>query len=225
MKYLRQSIIITGSANEEKIKTVMKYLFDLEYDSYFKEYKSKCFDIYVNTKLNTSSFDLNEFQKSCKNYNVSLNCIICIENLNPRPETLLNDLEILSNTFKTNDLRDKLNILFTSSNENIDLNSIRNESLSFNVLFDNLLIINQNKKKKYVENNIFCNNLNDLKGKIMRSFYKSLSFKMLIFILFISSIIALVLIIYFSHCCSDNSNSSTTSGMGKIVSNKTNITT
>jgi hypothetical protein len=167
--------------------------------------------------MNTSSFDLNEFQTTCEYYKKRLNCIICLENLNPRPETLLNDSEKLNSTFKRKELRDKLIISYNSSSNNMDLKTIRNDSLNFSVLFDNLLIFDQEEKKKYAKNNIFYKNFDDLKGRIMFEYYKYLFYKILIFLIYILLIIGLVFIIlYFSGGCCSNTNPD----MNKTESNK-----
>lgn len=149
--------IITGSSNNRYIQSLCRYLFNLEYRTETNQYETDLCSIYVNCSLYLPDFNRDEFQQIC-NYNMhKLEKIICLENLNPGPETLGNDIRILSKIFTPNTLRNRLNLVFTSSDPYIKLAEIRNTALNFVVFYGYLGIQNENgaNKRLFVERNVW----------------------------------------------------------------------
>lgn len=158
----KRYFIVTGSASENSISQVLKKVFNFKYDPEINEYHSKdslydnivdCISrskyiqncvVYVNCNLNRSSFNLIELKQKYRDYkNKNLCGVICIENLNPRPETLENDIKMLYSVFTGTELENLLNIVCTSSSYDLNVNIIRSEFLKFNVLFSYLGINNE----------------------------------------------------------------------------------
>ena len=147
--------LVTGSASEQSISKLLSKEFKTNFISSKLEYDYSSFAmpkrIYVRCDLNRSRFDKNEFKCFCNKIKPSK--IFLIENLNPRPETLENDMNILAGVFTRNELRDNVNIFFTGSNANMD--SIKSSFLSFNSFFNYLGICNEYEKKRFTETKIF----------------------------------------------------------------------
>ena len=136
-----------------------------------KEYDKQEFKIIEQCDLNRLSFDKIQFTKKISQIQDNLEGVICVENLNPRPETLLNDLEILIDIFPSSfQLKNKILFLFTSSNSTKSLEEIRNEILSFEYLFD-CLTIPQVERMDFVIQNVWVRDkkkdqLNEMKDLI-----------------------------------------------------------
>jgi hypothetical protein len=172
----KRYFIVTGSASENSISQVLKKVFNFRYDPEKNEYSSKdsicdslqeCISrskyiqncvVYVNCNLNRSSFELNELKQKYIDYKRKNLCgVICIENLNPRPETLENDIKVLNNVFTSSELEYLLNIVCTSSSYDLNIDTIRSEFLKFNVLFS-YLNINNEKDAVREYNSLIINN-------------------------------------------------------------------
>lgn len=162
----RRNILVTGSACEETIELLKKTLPQHTKKSE-REYTlpNQC-SIYLNCDLNKSNFCFDGFKTKCNQIRDTLEAIIFIVNLNPRPETLLNDLSILSCVFTPQQLREKVIFFFTMSNGiSKSLFDVRNSFLKFNEAFD---FLNMEKNRAFVNNRVWL--LNDIYNDEMKSF-------------------------------------------------------
>ena len=83
--------------------------------------------------------------------------IICIENLNPRHDTMLNDLVILGRLFEPNELNKLILFIHTFTGEPKSLKEVRNGVLELDDFFG-MLMINQIDKQKFVDEKIWVFN-------------------------------------------------------------------
>jgi len=164
----KKSILISGSANDQVKIELYKVLFQLDYDdSNDKEIEfDNRFKIIEQTDLNRLMFKKEDL---CNRVHDDLKLIICLENLNPRPETLLNDIKILSECFESsNELKEKIFFIFTFSNRNQSkkLVELRSDILNFNALFHYLNVVSDGEKHVFVENKVWIldENENGLKN-------------------------------------------------------------
>ena len=102
--FLKRFFIVTGSVSEPTITRILKCLFNFDYDPNKRLYISFNLAVYVNCDLNKITFDFVEFRKKCFQYK-NLCGIICIEDLNPRPQTLNGDLNELTKLFSENEFK------------------------------------------------------------------------------------------------------------------------
>ena len=162
--------LVTGSADddEDTKKLLFQDLFRIQNfptssknDFYLRNH----FKIIEYCNLNKLSFDKNDFRRKIQ-AETNLKAIICIENLNPRPETLLNDINILKNTFTAADLRNNLYFYFTFSTKHVDLNEFREAFLEYDMIFE-YLNIPQNKRRAFADERVWLLDkiyYNDLKN-------------------------------------------------------------
>lgn len=114
---------------------------------------------WVNCELNRYRFNLVDFTSMCQ-YIQSLNTndfqIVCIENMNPRPETLIYDIRILRKIYSAKELREFLRIVFTfSKGAEKSSEEVKNGVLTYKDLFEKYLeIFNQSEKEKFYNRNI-----------------------------------------------------------------------
>ena len=106
----------------------------------------------------------------CDRVQNGLKLIICLENLNPRPETLLNDIKILRECFESsNELKEKIFLIFTFSNRNQSkLAELRSDILNFNAMFQILNVVSDEEKHAFVENKVWILDENEIGLKNMR---------------------------------------------------------
>ena len=144
---------ILCSQNVGSIKKFLKQKeYNFNYDQNIYKYKYGNRKFYINCnfhRLDTKIDSLKEFTKN------DIKRIYLLENLNPRPETLDNDMTILSGLFTKQKLEHILKIYFTC-NSHQSLETIRSEFLKFDSFFDYLGIRNdEEKKRKFVDKRIF----------------------------------------------------------------------
>ena len=147
--------IVTGSTNEEIARRFVQKQFNET--SFNEEYDNQKHYIYVNCNMHRLEFDDEHFSKKCNEIKRNLTKIILIENLNPRPETLNNDLFKLKKVFSQADLRRFLEIHFTVYESN-DATSLKSYILEYDVLFDSLGIQDNEQKVEFFEKRIFTFN-------------------------------------------------------------------
>ena len=123
----RKTIVITGSSDDEITSKFLKTLFNIQdYEPGKSMIANDSFEIYIETNLYKASFDKVKFKIECKKMlSKGLDYIICIGNLNPRPETIVNDLNKILDAFGANVCRQKIFFVFTSTQET-SLDIIRN---------------------------------------------------------------------------------------------------
>ena len=175
-------ILVTGSADEEQKILLFKNIFKIDtYSSLKKEYSMhNGWKIVHNCNLNRMGFNFEEFKIMCSTISNNLKGIICIENFNPRPETLLNDLKVLVNVFSNDTLKRYLLLFatFTNNNNNIlSLTETRKDISDFRTIFEDYLLINDRfLLNKFLKENIWIlneNHLNELNEcKIVREYFQ-----------------------------------------------------
>ena len=149
--------MIAGSASEANIKLLLSKKFNFDsYDPKINEYNvTNSIKVVINCGFHKNNFDIDSFKRKYSEIQKDLKEIICLENLNPRPETMLQDMNILRDVFTTSELRNKMIICFTSSSP-ISLKEIQHAANEFNHLFDSVLMMQSESKQKqeFISNNI-----------------------------------------------------------------------
>jgi hypothetical protein len=151
----KKTILVTGYAREDKLKFLLEnvYKIDGEYQQSTATYESNDYKFIVYLGLDSGDFDRNKFRETCKNIK-NLTAIICIENLNPRSNSLKGNLEELRYVFTSDELREKLYVFFTfgSSTKPSSLEKLREDVLDFNEMFN---MLNVNDKKRFVAKKVW----------------------------------------------------------------------
>ena len=180
-------ILITGSSTEYKLTEFMKKRFDIDYNPSNHEYYifKNLVKVLICADLNRSKFDSAKFKKTCADIEGSLLEVVLIENLNPRPETLENDLSKTSRVFLASQLKRYLFIHFTSSGEEKQIEDIKRDVKNFNVLFDAIGIRSDSDKQKFVDDQIDILNKNTtyyslLRNRIIFNFIRNYFFSLLL---------------------------------------------
>ena len=155
--FTRHYILLTGSASSEYVRTFLGDKYQISYEPTTNEYKlNSSTQLIVKCDLNKAAFDLKSFELKYNEIKDGLKQIVCIENLNPRPETLEADLNVLSKVINSKELRNYLFIVFKSSTKpDSDLSEIRSSSANFNVLFNALGLKSQAAINKYIGKQIW----------------------------------------------------------------------
>ena len=172
MNSKEQYILISGSADDEAKKQLYECLFQIKYDSSIEQREYNRFKIIEQTDLNRLEFNKTNFIDKCNKIKNNLKAIICLENLNPRPETLLNDVKILSECFTSNELKEKIFFVFTFSNGSKYLVELRNDILKFNTLFDYLMVSGFEKSKFCLEKVWILNKINQEELTTLKHIFK-----------------------------------------------------
>ena len=160
-----RKILLTGSAYE----TTLGFFKDLV----VSEFGTKANNFYQNTEgvyrisssatsfhekcsLNRAFFDLNSFKAECEHIQPHLGAILCFENLNPRAETLIEDIKILRRVFAASFLRANLIVLLTLSDENSkSLRQLREGFEHYDVVFKYLEIDSFEVRREFVANRVW----------------------------------------------------------------------
>lgn len=163
-------ILITGSSTEYKLTEFLKKRFHIDYNPSNHEYYicKNLVKVLICTDLNRSKFDSAKFKKTCAEIEGSLLEVVLIENLNPRPETLENDLSKISRVFLASQLNRYLFIHFTASGEEKQIEDIKRDVKNFNVLFDAIGIRSDSDKQKFVDDQIGILNKNTTYYNLLR---------------------------------------------------------
>ena len=160
LNMIEKYLIVCGSASEDTKRDIFRDLFNLNYKNTQKVYQFQKYEIiYYDFCLRT--FNENDFIDQCNNIREKIQFILCIQNLNPRPETLENDFGVLTRAFSSTELNEKLNIIFTSSD---NLDNVRNSALNYTVIFDPLGITEFQNKCDFVNKKIWLNNTDEING-------------------------------------------------------------
>ena len=147
--------LVLGSADDFSLNKFLSYKKFTKYDEQndlFMDKEGK-YLVYVNCKFYRFSFNINEFKANCEKIRSKLSRIYLLQNLNPRPETLDHDMNILSRVFTKKELSDNIQIYFTGLNDNLE--SFKDEFVKFNCFFDTLGIKNKSEKLNFASKNIF----------------------------------------------------------------------
>ena len=133
----KKRFLITGSPKLESLIFLLRNVFSIKEPSndLNKDYETDKFIVTIACDLERANFNFESFQTRCNNIRKNLRAIITIENLNPRPETLMNSMKKLGEIFSSSELEKSLYVIFTS-NDNIDETYIRESFLQFNAVFD-----------------------------------------------------------------------------------------
>ena len=151
----KKSILITGSTNTENLNLILSD-FDVKNISNIAEKKYVIEDctLFIEIDLDRTHFDISTFENKINTF-PNLKAIICLENLNPRPETLVNNIKILGDAFEQKLLKTNLYFCFTSNNK-LDINYVRESALQFNEVFRVIGIQHDKKlKDQFVKDKIY----------------------------------------------------------------------
>ena len=160
-----RKILLTGSAYETTLR-LFKNLLMTEFGTILDNFDTKTESVYqiVSTStliykkcsLNRAFFDLDSFKSECEHIEPSLSSIVCLENLNPRAETLIEDIKILRRVFSASFLRSHLIILLTLSNENSkSLRQLREGFEHYDVVFKYLEITSAQDRREFVASRVW----------------------------------------------------------------------
>ena len=168
----KKQVLITGSPSAYWLDFIMKRVFSIQepiVDSK-TEYESDCFHLILAYGLETAAFDINSFRNKCNQLKSTLSAIITIENLNPRPETLSNNMKILERVFSTNELNKHLFFFFTSS-QTVKLDELRMAFLQFQEVI-RILRLETAQHKSFIKERVHLMNEsnNDDLLKILKPF-------------------------------------------------------
>ena len=138
-----KEVLVTGSADEDVTRFLFRRIF--ESDDYARVQSEEPLiknghKITESCDLNRMAFDVNTFKPVCDDMKKNLCAIFCIENFNPRPETLLNDINILLSVFTAEELYNNLYFLCTFSSTVNDMNVFRNDFSQYDNILDYLNI-------------------------------------------------------------------------------------
>jgi len=147
-------IMVTGSTNNQTREFLFEHLFQLKYLPSSIFYKTNEFIIIDQSNLNRLSFDRKKFKSIANNIRFNLHKIICIENLNPRHQTLSKDLDILTSVFGPDELNKKIIFINTFSTPLESLEELRNSFLNLNDFFQ-VLMIDQADRSKFVQKSVW----------------------------------------------------------------------
>ena len=155
--FARHYILLTGSASSDYVRTFLNEKYKISYEPASNEYKlNSSTRLIVSCELNRAAFDSKSFELKYNEIKAGLKQIVCIENLNPRPETLEADLNVLGKVVSPQELKKYLHIVFKSSSQNdLDLSEIRKSSENFHVLFAALGLKSKADIDKYIRKRIW----------------------------------------------------------------------
>jgi hypothetical protein len=125
-----------GQANEQRLKILLEEVYKIQGKGYQRnedEYESEkyFFKIYLNT--DGENLDKNEIMENKS----KIKAIICLENLNPRSNSLKDNLDQLRQVFTTDELWKKLYVFFSfgTSTKPSSLKKLREDVLDFNEMY------------------------------------------------------------------------------------------
>ena len=150
----KKYFIITGSTSEEILKGFLFSRFRIDYKNSIDTYSSKENHVYINCNMHRLIFNIEGFFEKCDEIRNKLTEIILIENLNPRPETLNNDIVYLRRVFSQDELKNFLSIGFTLYG-NVDVQSLKADVIKFDVLFENLGLGGSGERVEFYEKRFF----------------------------------------------------------------------
>ena len=138
-----KEVLVTGTADVDVTRFLFRRIF--ESDDYARVQSEEPLiknghKITESCNLNKMAFDVNTFKAVCDDMKKNICAIFCIENFNPRPETLLNDINILLSVFTAEELYKNLYFLCTFSSTVNDMNVFRNDFSQYDDIFDYLNI-------------------------------------------------------------------------------------
>jgi hypothetical protein len=130
----------SGIANEQRLQILLNQIYKIEgeYKCDIEEYKSKKYNFLVYLGMDGSSFNKEHFRNSVYSVKTRIIAIICLENLNPRSNSLKGNLEELRCIFTSDELRKKLYVFFTfgTSRKASSLEKLREDVLDFNEMYE-----------------------------------------------------------------------------------------
>lgn len=153
----KKYFIITGSTSEEILKGFLFANFRIDYKNSIDTYSSKENQVYINCNMHRLVFNSEDFFEKCDEIRNKLSEIILIENSNPRPETLNNDIVCLRRVFSQDELKSFLRIGFTMYG-NVDVQSLKADVIKFDVLFENLGLGAYGEREEFFKNRFFIIN-------------------------------------------------------------------
>ena len=149
-------IFVIGQPSKPRLSKWLEDTFEIKDEnlnesSFRVKIRNKTVEINIEfCNFNRISFDENKFVTFCQKEESNIKAIISIQNCNPRPQTIVEDISKLRRVFTAKDLKKKLYI-FAITDENKE--EIGNRILSDNLGFNNLLKLEDQKTKDAYKNN------------------------------------------------------------------------
>ena len=143
---MKTVLVIGMDENRSKIELI-EQVFQITYDPAVNEYHEKGCKIVFQKNLHepTHLIDMNTEMRTTEK-------VVCFDTLNPRPETLLENIKVLNKIF-SRELKKKLFLVFLNASQNgLDLETMRNQMLEYNSLFEYLNISSESNKKTFLSN-------------------------------------------------------------------------
>ena len=135
-------IFVIGQPSKQRLSKWLEDTFEIKDEnlnesSFHVKIRNKTVEINIEfCNFNRISFDENKFVTFCQKEESNIKAIISIQNCNPRPQTIVENISKLRRVFTAKDLKKKLYI-FAITDENKE--EIGNRILSDNLGFNNLL--------------------------------------------------------------------------------------
>jgi hypothetical protein len=157
---VKKNILITGSPSSDWLKFLLEKVFQIHepFDDSKFQFESESYILNIGCGLEKASFNFESYRNKCNQIKSNLIAIISIENLNPRPETLLNNMKIFERIFSTDDFNNYFFFFFTSS-LSLKVEEIRSSFLQFNEVL-RILRLNSNQLATFVNQRIHFLNEN-----------------------------------------------------------------
>jgi len=155
MKY----IFLTGRATLQTLTLIFKEIFhstNFEAKNFkFKHQLSNQLTVFVDCELEKIDFNLTEYKEQINEFRKNLKAIICLDTLNPRPEKLVNIVQIIKSVFDLNELKTKTHFLFSfSSDRTLSLETFRKDAMHFNIIYKDFQIA-EYERKRFVDKKIW----------------------------------------------------------------------
>ena len=165
----QKCILLIGLADDYYRSLLFKKVLENQQD----------YKIIENRSLNRLEFNLTDFKQSCDQMKTCYNlvAIICFENLNPRPDTLLNDFTQLSSVFSAHELKNKLMVFFTFTGSIKPLKEIRDDFKDYDLLFRSMGICDGKNRLAFIKERVWI-----LHDEFLSHFKSNITFNRFLFV-------------------------------------------
>jgi len=152
-------IFVTGKASFETLSLVFNKIFQVVnfqiMEPKFDYQISENLTVVVDCDLGTLNFNLNDYKHKANLMRPNLKAIICLDSLNPRPDSLFTNVELLAKVFDSNELNMKTFFLFTYYNRELTQDIFRKDAMEYNTIYESFRIPD---RENFVENKIWLIN-------------------------------------------------------------------
>lgn len=125
--------------------------FNTNNDEYY--FNKRLVKVIICANLNSLNFDSEKFKQICAETQGSLLEVVLIQSFD-RPETIVQNLNKISQEFTGNQLKEFLFIHFTSTTDEKRIEDIKQDVKNFNGLFNKIAIRNDNDKLQFIDDQI-----------------------------------------------------------------------